>query len=116
MTLPNPNPMSEFVDFLYILDGDMQPVKVKSLKEWTDWVSVNSRRVLRDYVDDQTQTEVSTVFLGISLDNPPILFETMIFNGVTEREFDFQRQYSTYEEAIAGHKAVVEAIKLGRSV
>lgn len=47
--------------------------------------------------------QVSTVFLGIDHgygNSPPVLFETIIFNG----PFDgAQRRYYTWDEAVAGH-------------
>ena len=47
---------------------------------------------------------VSTVFLGIDHsfgEGPPILWETMIFDGPHDQ---FQERYTSKEEAIAGHE------------
>ena len=38
---------------------------------------------------------------------PPLLFETMIFGGEHDQ---FQERYSTWEEAMAGHKKAVELV------
>ena len=56
---------------------------------------------------------VSTVFLGMDhswSDGPPELFETMIFG---DEHSEDQWRYATYDEAEAGHKAIVEALKSG---
>ena len=70
------------------------------------------RRIGRDTVKGY---DVSTVFLGInhnqSFNGPPLLFETMVFQG---SHTDLHRQrYSTYKQAVDGHKQVIDFIKLG---
>jgi hypothetical protein len=70
--------------------------------------SLDQRRVAYDIVD--IGLEVSTVFLGMD-HNPfgdvPVLFETLIigedYDGYTAR-------YTTWEEAEAGHKDVVNML------
>jgi len=50
---------------------------------------------------------VSTIFLGIDHNfggGKPLVFETMIFGGKHDL---YQERYSTYEEAIEGHKRAV---------
>ena len=52
---------------------------------------------------------ISTIFLGIDHnfgDGPPIIFETMVFGGVAPNSE--QERYSTYDEAMAGHKRYVK--------
>lgn len=52
---------------------------------------------------------VSTVWLGLNHqygNGPPLIFETMIFGGPLDQ---YQRRYSTKEEAVLGH---AEAVKL----
>ena len=56
---------------------------------------------------------VSTVFLGLDHnwdDGPPHLFETMIFFHGGKRHYAdiYQRRYSTWDEALAGHQLVVK--------
>lgn len=62
------------------------------------------------------EAEVSTVFLSVDHNwggGPPILFETMIFGNAA---FDgFQDRYHTWDEAAAGHKRVVAALREGRT-
>jgi hypothetical protein len=52
---------------------------------------------------------ISTVFLGVnyaySPNEPPLLFETMVFGG----EHDlFQERYRTWDEAVEGHARAIE--------
>lgn len=54
---------------------------------------------------------VSTVFLGLDHrfgQGEPLVFETMVFGGPLDQE---QERYSTWDEAEAGHKAMVERVK-----
>lgn len=53
--------------------------------------------------------EVSTVFLAMDhgYEGPPLWFETMVFGGKFE---DYQRRYTTWEEAEQGHKEVVKMV------
>lgn len=55
---------------------------------------------------------VSTVFLGLDHSfrdhGPPILFETLVFNGPLRDEME---RYATWDEADAGHKAMVERVR-----
>jgi hypothetical protein len=58
------------------------------------------------------EAEISTVWMGIdhnfSGEGPPIIFETMVFDG----EMDgYQWRYATEAEAIAGHDEVVERVR-----
>lgn len=56
---------------------------------------------------------VSTVFLCIDHnlmgEGPPVLFETMIFGGPLDQE---QERYVTWDEAVAGHEAMVQRVKV----
>ena len=70
------------------------------------------RRIGNTTVGDAT---VSTVWLGIDHqfgDDPPAMFETVIFGGPYD---EFQEEYSTKEEAQAGHDRIVLALKEGRN-
>lgn len=100
---------------------DRVPVAEPDLMKWAHWIEQNreARRVAR------TETKlylVSTVFLGI--DNrfgdagPPLLFETMSFDREHQimeifgklrpvMEEHEQVRYSTYDDAVAGHEAMV---------
>ena len=65
------------------------------------------KRVALDNIGD---VRISTVFLGLNhgYDNEILLFETMVFGGALDEEMD---RYRTYEEAEAGHRAMVERVK-----
>ena len=56
---------------------------------------------------------VSTVFLGLDHqwhpDGPPLLFETMIFDG---SEDEYQERCSTWDEAVQMHAEAVAAARL----
>lgn len=54
------------------------------------------------------KVDVSTVFLALDhnyFGGPPLLFETMIFGGPEDQEF--QERWSTFQGAKAGHEAIV---------
>lgn len=51
--------------------------------------------------------EVSTVFLAI-MHPGGMLFETMVFGGKHDRD---QWRYRTWDEAVAGHRRVVEMVQ-----
>ena len=73
------------------------PVPAKDLSEWAEWMESADRRVAETSF---AWGRVSTVFLGLnhnySLDpnDPPLLFETMIFGGGSE---DNCYRYCTWE-------------------
>ena len=85
----------------YRLDENHTPVAC-TLAEWGEMIQdINSRQVARSELGE---ISVSTVFLGLNHnwgDGPPLLFETMIFDGEHDEE---KWRYATWDEAIAGHK------------
>lgn len=90
----------------YILkDKRIVPV---DLMTWATWFETADRHIGNDSIGD---IRVSTVFLGIDQNlgvGKPLLFETMIFGG---KHDDYQERYSTYKEAVAGHKKALELAK-----
>lgn len=96
----------------YILDGH-KPIPV-DLLTWARWLEENrdQKRVALDEIDG---TKVSTVFLGLDHsfgDGPPLLFETMTFApGDSGEECE---RYTTWDEAVAGHAAMCERVRLGK--
>lgn len=85
------------------------------LMEWAAWFENRTPGGLGDG-GWSTRTEVgdltvSTVFLGtdyrFSGVGPPIVWETMVFGGIDER----QERHSTKAEALAYHKSVVEDLR-----
>ena len=90
----------------YILKG--HEVVESNLTEWSEWFSANDRKVARDTVNE---SDISTVFLGLDHsfgEGPPLLFETLVFSGKLDGEMD---RYSTWDEAIAGHAAMIERVR-----
>ncbi len=83
------------------------------LKLWTEGFEKSYRIVAQDQVGNKW---VSTVFLGIDHnyrdDGPPLLFETMVFED--DHGGDMWR-YSTWDEAMEGHKAACAGATSGLS-
>ena len=100
----------------YILAPDgRSPIAEPDLLKWAEWFENHDRIVRQDHVGDYF---VSTVFLGLdhnwSQNGPPILWESMIFNsGVIRTGDDIQqRRYTSYDDALAGHEAMVERVRM----
>ena len=87
-------------DRYYILAGHTV-VPCPWLLRWAQWFETADRQV-RETI--QGDVRISTVFLGLdhSFDGkgPPIVFETMVFQGEHGGEME---RYCTWEEAEAGH-------------
>lgn len=97
--------MSEY----YILDGK-KLVEVET-SGWVTWFETANRRVKYTVLSHGVQ--ISTVFLGLNHqwgNGPPLLFETIIFGG---KHSEDQWRYSTWDEAVAGHDAVVDKLTWG---
>lgn len=106
----------------YILVGK-KPIEVSDLLLWGRWMEQNDRHVSKDMVG---RYRVSTVFLGLDHnymdDGEPILFESMVFDhGQSKSIFgrtyfpsldEYTRRWQTWDEAEAGHRAIVEKIKV----
>ena len=104
--------MSALDEWVWWILRDRQPVSVK-FDEYVEWAKGDfeqERRVGLDHVGD---VKVSTVFMTVDHalgGSEPILFETMVFGG--DHDQDCWR-YSTWGEAAAGHRRVVEALQQG---
>lgn len=85
------------------------PVAV-SLEEYVQWDGTTPFEAKIVHKDQVGEVEVSTVFLGINhqfFDGPPLVFETMVFGGLRG---DYQKRYSTWAEAEAGHVQVLAEV------
>jgi hypothetical protein len=95
---------------LYILEGH-EVREIDEILEWGRWLE-NHKDECRVAFDTIYDVGVSTVFLGsdrrLSGDGPPLLFETTVFGGPLDL---YTNRYSTWEEAEAGHKEIVEYVK-----
>lgn len=99
----------------YILDGH-EVVPCEDILDWAKWTDdayrtdPSPRIVARTAVGDSI---VSTVFLGIdhnwAFTGEPVLFETMVFDKDVKSDSGCWR-CSTWEEAEAQHKMVVEQL------
>lgn len=83
-------------------------VPAKDVLDWATWCQSNSRIVRQDHIGPLF---VSTVFLGLDHDftgkGPPLVFETMIFDGNDDA---YQTRCATWHEAEFMHEAaLVEA-------
>jgi len=105
------DPWDDFRIRYFMLDGKT-PVAAESAQQWADW------RSDADHVVKQTHFEgamVSTIFTGIPFEYAGLMFETMVF-GTATHDLE-QRRYNTWDEAAAGHDAIVaELLSLGETL
>lgn len=99
------------MNYLYILENKT-PVPVEDTETWGRWFeNFSNRQVAFTELGDK---RASTVFLGLDhqweIGGKPLLFETMVFdqNNSIDR---YCMRYSTWEDAEAGHYAVVALIR-----
>jgi hypothetical protein len=98
-------PLAEFEDYWAWLDRERAARK--------QGPPIATLQVAYDVIGDRPDC-ISTVFLGRDHsfgDGPPMVFETMLFTD--DDRNDFTWRYSTWDEAVAGHRAVVEAVRNG---
>jgi hypothetical protein len=96
----------------YILTDDKRVIPVDDIVKWGQWWLSANRTV------EKTQTKlhwVSTVFLGIGwmIEDPPLVFETMTFDskgGSETVEVDGFNRYSSWDDAVTGHRVIVRRI------
>lgn len=100
----------------YVLEADGKTPRLCDVDEWSEW-----RRGRKENPDASgwkvSYTElpwdgcyVSTVFMGLDHGyghGPPVLWETLIFNG---RLADEGSRYTSYDEALLGHYEWVEKV------
>lgn len=58
--------------------------------------------------NDDQKIWVSTIWMGMSLDDPPLIFETMVFGGKLARRSE---RYATEAEAETGHERWIAKVK-----
>jgi hypothetical protein len=71
------------------------------------WAEPDYQRILLDEIDE---VEVSTIWLGFTVDGRGHLFETMVFGGASD---GWCQRYRTETGARAGHLAVVRLLRGG---
>ena len=96
----------------YILDGhDAVPCDLYSLG-----AMMNDPKTQRVALTTIGESLVSTVFLGLDHSfgvGPPILFETMVFDGPLDQEQD---RCTTWEQAEAMHAEMCKRVQLTQGV
>ena len=92
----------------YILDGHT-PIPCEDTQEWGRWYEKNVEQRRVGLTDLENGVRVSTVFLGLDHqwgDGPPLLFETLVFEGMND---EYMERCSTWDEAVEQHKRIVSA-------
>lgn len=94
---------------MYFLNDD-KTYRPCDVIEWGMQFEHMNRHVGDDLVDGN---RVSTVWLGTDhnyFGGEPLLLETMVFRG---REDIYMRRYTTWEQAVEGHKKAVQWVRDG---
>ena len=87
------------------LDSNNQPVEI-SFEDWS-----RNQRGSTQLAITMVDYRVSTIFLGIGMGpHEKTLFETMVFTS-SGSDYGKTRRYSSYEEALQGHKETVAEMK-----
>jgi hypothetical protein len=99
----------------YILEGHTP--RAVGWEEFIAWWAAHpgpERAVAQETLPDGRW--LSTVFLGHDHDvggGPPLLFETMLFKSEDDLREEYCARYATWDEAAAGHAAVLRRIREG---
>jgi hypothetical protein len=95
----------------FVLDG--HTAVPSDLLTWAKFFEAGDNRAVAS-ADFGGDAVVSTVFLGLNHaylpDAPPLLFETMVFADAYPAIDQEQRRYTTWDEAMRGHRAIVAEI------
>jgi hypothetical protein len=100
----------------YTLDDTGSPVPCDDTAEWSCWYAKNEKQRTISRTNLQELGTVSTIFLavdhGYGFQDPlrykPVLWETMVFGGPLDQ---YQRRYTSQEEARQDHERIVSALK-----
>lgn len=101
----------------YILDAARNPVPATPEQAEETLANPQKRRVAHSLVGPY---KVSTVFLAVNhafKEGPPVLFETMTFEGACWVDIEIPdgpetgKRYCTWAEAEAGHASIVAGLK-----
>lgn len=96
----------------YILNEAGEPVK-STLLEWARQFELPAIRTVKK--EKIGESEVSTIFLGIDHNwesGPPVLWETMVFDGPLDQEQD--RCSGGRADALAMHERMVKKVKAAK--
>ncbi len=91
----------------YYILKNKEPVKIEDAMEWTEWFLENDedRYISKDAF---YYCYIITFFFGMITEDLPKLFYTVVFDGQLDGE---NESYTTWQEAEAGHKRMVERAK-----
>ncbi|MEH1777135.1 hypothetical protein [Nostoc sp.] len=99
---------------LYFLLGENRDCIAVDAKEWLAWYKNTESEncdVAEDFLLDR-EVRISTMFTGLSWEvspkEPPKPFLTIVFVGYG---IDEQYRYSTWDQALIGHKKTVAKLK-----
>ena len=104
MTLKN---IKAFLKMMYYLNDDKTYRKC-SIEEWAFQFETMNRHVGDDIINGK---HVSTVWLGTDHNfygGVPLLLETMVFSDPRGGNDIYMRRYTTWEQAVEGHKKAVQ--------
>jgi hypothetical protein len=95
-------------DYYFLVEHEIVPCDVFT---WGQWHQMANCVLFRDRIGGIL---VSTIFFGLNRrskpNDPPLIFETMVFGG----DFgDYQERYATYSEAEAGHRRILAMVDDG---
>jgi hypothetical protein len=101
----------------YKLDKDKNAIPC-SIDEYVEYMKEMYRTDTKHVALDTIKgMKISTVFLGINHQwgnsNIPLIFETMVFDNMTDFCEIYLRRYSTWQEAEEGHAHALEWVKNG---
>jgi len=94
---------------MYILQNG-KPIRCDDIEQWGKWFRNFENRKVAHTEFPEKNIYVSTVFMAINhytssfSEDKPVLWETMIFNSKWESIYDYQKRYSSLEDAVEGHK------------
>jgi len=94
----------------YILDEAGNVVEEPDLMKWAKWFETADRHVRNEEIED---VRISTVFLGLNhawREGPPILWETMVFGG--KLDLEYERCSGSREQAEAMHFEMRERVQV----
>lgn len=94
----------------YILDGKT-PVIEPDPQKWAEWFRSSDRQLKTSQFDQNgLPVTISTIFLGMSPNIYPRLFETTVIGGLWHGK---SKLYHTYDDAMVGHDMIEINIRHG---
>lgn len=99
--------------FYYVLGPGNIPIPATDIAAWGELMLGKEKHRRKVAVDKVGELEVSTAFIGMDHnfadDGPPLVFETMVFDG--EGGGGEWRWYATWDDAERGHREMIERLR-----